>query len=158
MVDDISIVRVALMIVSLFAIAIITKVRKDQRVGNSFFVIILIFWSIVFITALRPEILDEIVIITGLFNKAQFLLILSIIIIMYLLTLQLIKNKNISYNFHRIVRNAAISNFRNEVLNSIKDPVNLIVLIIAKNESKSIGNVIEKNPFSWNVFLHNYGS
>jgi len=43
MVEEISIVRVALMIVSLFAIAVIIKIRKDQRVGNSFFVIIVIF-------------------------------------------------------------------------------------------------------------------
>ena len=162
MVEEISIVRVALMVVSLFAIAVIIKVRKDQRVGNSFFVIIVIFWSIAFITALRPEILDDIVIITGLFNKAQFLLILSVIIIMYLLTLQLIKNKNISYDFHRIVRNAATSNFRNEITRSINYRVNLIVLIAAKNESKTIGNVIEKihslGMSSYKIIVVNDGS
>ena len=37
----------------------------------------ILFWFAVFITAFRPEILDDIVKATGLFNKSQFLLVLS---------------------------------------------------------------------------------
>ena len=151
------------MIISIIAITAIVKIRKNQRTGNQFFVIMVIFWSATFITSIRPEILDDIVEATGLFNKAQFLLILSIVIILYLLTLQLMKNKSITFNFHRIVRNSAISTFNQEIASYITEKLDLVIVIAAKNESKTIGNVIEKIhllnlPFSHKILVVNDGS
>jgi len=151
------------MIISIIAITAIVKIRKNQRTGNQFFVIMVIFWSATFITSIRPEILDDIVEATGLFNKAQFLLILSIVIILYLLTLQLMKNKSITFNFHRIVRNSAISTFNQEIASYITEKLDLVIVIAAKNESKSIGDVIEKInllnlPFSHKILVVNDGS
>jgi len=163
LVEEFSIIRIALMIISVIIIGALIKARKDQRAGNQFFVVMILFWSAVFITALRPDILDDIVIITGLFNKAQFLLILSIFIIVYLLTLQLFKNQSISFNFHRVVRNAAISNFQQQSMNSISDQLDLVIAIAAKNESKTIGVVIDKInslklPYSYKILVVNDGS
>ena len=132
------------MIISIIAITAIVKIRKNQRTGNQFFVIMVIFWSATFITSIRPEILDDIVEATGLFNKAQFLLILSIVIILYLLTLQLMKNKSITFNIHRIIRNSAISIFNQEIASYITENLDLEIVITVKNESKNIDNVIAK--------------
>jgi len=151
------------MAISGIIIGAIFKARIDKRSGNQFFVIMILFWSSVFITAYRPEILDDIVEITGLFNKAQVLLIFSIVIILYLLGLQLIKNQSISFNFHRIVRNSAITNFQQQIIDSISDKVDLVIVIAAKNESKTIGDVIDKInilqlPYNYKIIVVNDGS
>jgi hypothetical protein len=151
------------MIISLAIIGAVIKARKDQRAGNQFFIIMILFWVAIFITTFRPEILDDIVTYTGLFNKSQFLLILSMFIIMYLLTLQLLKNKSISFNFHRIVRNSAITNFQQQAMDSISEKVHLVIVIAAKDESKTIGVVIDKInslklPYSYKILVVNDGS
>ena len=161
--EEFSILRIALMIISIVIIVAIIKARKEQRTGNQFFVVMILFWFAVFITALRPEILDDIVVYTGLFNKSQFLLILSFVIIMYLLTLQLLKNQSISFNFHRVVRNASISNFQQQTMNSISEQLDLVIVIAAKNESQTIGDVIDKIdslklPYSYKILVVNDGS
>ena len=151
------------MVISALIIGGLVKARIDQRAGNQFFVVMILFWFAVFITAFRPEILDEIVKATGLFNKSQFLLVLSFIIIVYLLTLQLLKNQSISFNFHRVVRNAAISNFQQQAIDSNSDRLDLVIVIAAKNESKTIGDVIDKInllklPYSYKIIVVNDGS
>jgi len=161
--EELTLIRIGLMIISAVIIGAIVKARKDQRTGNQFFIVMILFWFAVFLSALRPEILDDIVEYTGLFNKSQVLLILSMVIIMYLLTIQLLKNKSISFNFHRVVRNAAISNFQQHTLNLNIDQLELMIVIAAKNESKTIGNVIDqinslKLPYSYKILVVNDGS
>jgi len=151
------------MVISLLIISVIIKTKKDGRIGNQFFIILTIFWTAVFITAIRPEILDEIVIYTGLYNKAQFLLILSIGIILYLLAIQMVKNKNTSYSLHSIVREIAISNFKRGVRAFMPNKIDLIIVIAAKNESKTIGGVIKKiqslnMSHSYKILVVNDGS
>ena len=161
--EELTLIRIGLMIISAVIIGAIVKAKKDQRTGNQFFIVMILFWFAVFLSALRPEILDDIVEYTGLFNKSQVLLILSMVIIMYLLTIQLLKNKSISFNFHRVVRNAAISNFQQHTLNLNIDQLELMIVIAAKNESKTIGNVIDqinslKLPYSYKILVVNDGS
>jgi len=161
--EELTLIRIGLMIISAVIIGAIVKARKDQRTGNQFFIVMILFWFAVFLRAFRPEILDDIVEYTGLFNKSQVLLILSMVIIMYLLTIQLLKNKSISFNFHRVVRNAAISNFQQHMLNLNIDQLELMIVIAAKNESKTIGNVIDqinslKLPYSYKILVVNDGS
>jgi len=163
LVDDIFILRIALIGISGIIIAALVKARRQQRAGNQFFVIMILFWTSVIIIAIRPEILDDLVSITGLSNKAQILLIASIIIIMYLLTIQLKKNQSISFNYHRIVRNAAITNFQQQISDIISDKMNLVIVIAAKNESKTIANVIDKIyalklPQTFKIIVVNDGS
>jgi len=163
LVDEITIFRIGLFGVAAIIIAALVKARREQRAGNQFFVIMILFWSSVIIIVLRPEILDDLVAITGFSNKAQILLIGSIIIIMYLLTIQLKKNQSISFNYHRIVRNTAITNFQQQVTDLISDKVDLVIVIAAKNESKTIGNVIDKIyalklPQTFKIIVVNDGS
>jgi len=163
LVDEITILRIGLFGVAAIIIAALVKARREQRAGNQFFVIMILFWSSVIIIVLRPEILDDLVAITGFSNKAQILLIGSIIIIMYLLTIQLKKNQSISFNYHRIVRNTAITNFQQQVTDLISDKVDLVIVIAAKNESKTIGNVVDKIyalklPQTFKIIVVNDGS
>ena len=67
MVDEISILRIVLIGIAGIIIAALVKARRDQRAGNQFFVIMILFWSSVIIIAFRPEILDDLVAITGSF-------------------------------------------------------------------------------------------
>ena len=163
MFEEIPITRILLMLISILVVAVITKVRKDQRTGNQFFIIMVLFWSAVFITAFRPSIFEDVVVFTGLFNVAQLLLIFSIIIILYLLAIQVLKNKNAAYSLHNIVREIAISNFKRQVRNSIQHETDLIIVIAAKNESKTLGGVIERIkslniPYSYKIIVVNDGS
>lgn len=163
MVEGTVIARIILMVISLFIIAVITKIRRDQRTGNQFFIIMVLFWSVVFITAYKPSIFEDVVVFTGLFNVAQFLLILSIIIILYLLATQVVRNKNTSYSLHSIVREIAVSNFKRGVSSFMPNKTDLIIVIAAKNESKTIGGVIERikslnMPYSYKIIVVNDGS
>jgi len=163
MAEEIPITRILLMLISILVVAVITKVRKDQRTGNQFFIIMVLFWSAVFITAFRPSIFEDVVVVTGLFNVAQLLLIFSIIIILYLLAMQVVKNRNTSYSLHNIVREIAVSNFKRGVRSFLPNKTDLIIVIVAKNESKTIGGVIEKIqslnlPYSYKIIVVNDGS
>ena len=162
MVFTLTITRIALIVISIVLIVVMTKLRKDGRVGNSFFIIIILFWLAVFGTAFRPQTLDEIVNYTGLYNKAQLLLILSVGIILYLLAMQVVKNNNVTFNLSKIVREIALSSFRDEINGSMQHP-DVIIVIAAKNESKSIGAVIDKInhlkvSFSYKIIVVNDGS
>jgi hypothetical protein len=159
MVETLFVLRVILMIISLTIIGLIIFARKKQRLGHSFF-IILVFWSSIFIVSFDPRILDSILNAIGLDNRAQFLLILSLVFIIYLLLQQTTKTKNISFNLFNIVRDIAISNFRKELFGSNSS---IAIVIIAKNESNTIGNVIDKIksleiPTSYKIIVVNDGS
>jgi len=63
--------RIILLIISLFSIGLIIKTKKDQRLGNQFFVIMMIFWGGIFSISLKPELIDAVLNTTGLVNRAQ---------------------------------------------------------------------------------------
>jgi len=130
------------MIISIGLIIILTKIRFSGRIGNQFYIIMIIFWSGVFAIAFNPRILDSVLDNTGLVNRSQFLLISSILIILYLLTLQVWRNKGLSSRMFNVIRQTAISNFQQAFTQTPSTDV--LIIITAKNESKTIGEVIDK--------------
>ena len=112
MVDEIIIARIVLIIISCLMIIGITKLKRSQRIGKQVFGIIVIFWSIVLVVAIEPSVLKTLQESTALNNTAQFLLILSVIIILYLLLIQVYRGKSTSYDLYRIVRSIALVNFK----------------------------------------------
>lgn len=160
MVDSLVVARIILVIISLVFITGITFAKRQQRLGNSFFIIMLIFWGSIFIISLDPRILDSILNLIGLDNRAQFLLILSLVFIVYLLLQQTTKTKNISFNLFNIVREIAISNFKRDLPDS--NPV-LAIVIVAKNESSTLGDVVDRIKsldilISYKILVVNDGS
>jgi len=137
--------RIVLMIISTILIIIVTKKRIQKTVSNQIFLIITIFWTSIFIIALNPNILDNVLQITGLENRSQFLLIISIIIILYLLYHQISKNKLLTLKFHNIISEIAISNY-NQKISISKNSI--VILIPAFNEVKSLGIVLDSIPDS----------
>lgn len=155
--------KISLLIISLVIIVILVKIRILGRVGNKFFVVMIVFWSLVISISLNPNILDSVINSTGLDNRAQFLLIVSIGIIIYTLYSQAVKNKNVSSNFYLLIRKTAIDNFRREFKDAIKESIDVLIVITAKNEEKTIGKVIDsikslKLSFSYNILVVNDGS
>ena len=161
--DFLLIARVILVIVSLIIITSISLLKKQNRTGNQFFVIMVTFWFGVFIIGLKPEILDSVLNTTGLVNRSQFLLSVSLGVIIYLLYFQTRKTKRASLNLNTAIRKVALSNFKREVKNSNDDIPHLIIIIVAKDEEKSIGKVIENIkslnlPYSYKILVVNDGS
>jgi GT2 family glycosyltransferase len=155
--------KISLIIISLGIIGILVKIKTQGRVGNKFFGIMIIFWSLVISITINPNILDSLINSTGLDNRAQFLLIISIGIIIYTLYAQTVKNKNISGNFHLLIRKTAVDNFRREFKNEIDESFDVLIVITAKDEEKTIGNVIDninslKPSFSYRILIVNDGS
>lgn len=151
------------MILSLAIIGILVKFRIQGRVGNKFFGVMIVFWSLVISISLNPNILDSLINSTGLDNRAQFLLIISVGIIIYILYSQTVKNRNISGDFHLLIRKTAVDNFRREFKDIIKEQIDVLIVITAKNEEKTIGKVIDsikslKLSFSYKVLVVNDGS
>jgi len=141
-------------------ISIFIYLKKTDRIGIQLFIIIIIFWLSVFTVSFEPKIINDLLNYTGLANRAQFLLIVSIVFILYLLFSQIVKSTILSSNLHYIVRKSTISNFKE---NNIIEKSDLIIVIIAKNEEKTIGNVIDeinsqKFPFLYNILVVNDGS
>lgn len=162
MTADFIIPRIILMSISILMIILLTKVRYSNRVGNPFFVIVLLFWIIVFIVSLNPDIINTLIESSSLENRAQFLLILTIPITVYLLYFQIVRNKSLSLNFRKTVRKIAISNFSGKITNELNS-LDLVIVIAAKNEEKTIGSVIEKIkslqlPVSYEIIVINDGS
>jgi len=161
MVSEFLIPRIILMIISVVIVVIFVKIKTSQRIGNQFFAIMMVFWSGIFLISLEPSILDQVLTITGLANRAQFLLVISIIVIIYMLAIQTMKNQNLSLDLHRVVRDIAISNFKQDF--GKVDSFEVLIIIIAKDEEKSIGSVIDKInsqklPFSYKILVVNDGS
>ena len=144
MTTDFLIPRIILMVISILMIIILVKVRNSNRIGNQFFVIIVLFWSSVFTVSLNPDVISMIIESSSLENRAQFLLIITIPIIIYLLYSQIIKNKNLSLNFRKVIRQIAISNFIRKIKNLKFNSLDLVIVIAAKDEEQTIGKVIDK--------------
>jgi len=143
MVDEFIIPRIVLMVISIIIISYSSKRRWENKLTNQFFVILLIFWISVFIISLAPSLLDNFLQVSGLENRAQFLLIITIIVLIYALYTQISKNKNLSLDINRIISEIAISNFKQDA-NVIKDSI--VLVIPAFNEVKSLPKVLEEIP------------
>ena len=137
--------RIALMLISVIVIIFFTKRKLEKKLSNQLFIVLIIFWVSVLIISLAPNILDEILLITGLENRAQFLLILSVVLLLYILYTQVSKNKNLSLDFNRVISEIAISNFQqnpDQLKNSI------VLLIPAYNEVEALPKVLNQIPDS----------
>jgi len=142
---DISIIgRSALIIISLFVIMMITKIRLSKRSGNEFFVIMILFWSAILIIAIRPELIEPLLNDIGFVNRAQFLLALSMGIILYLLIYQMARNKETFTRYHQLVRSTTLSHFKNSIDSLSKENTDLVIVIVAKDEENTIGSVIDR--------------
>ena len=149
------------MIVSVIVISISIKLKRNDRIGNQFYGTMLIFWSVVFVIALVPEILESLLNVIGLGNRAQFLFGISVIMILYLLYVQTTKGKHAA-KLNGIVRELALSNFKKNAESS-NEKTDLVIIITAKDESKTIGTVIDKInslqiPSSYKILVVNDGS
>lgn len=142
-------------------IIFITKIKSQKRIGNQFFGIIVIFWAAVLIVSIEPSILESIINASSFDNRAQFLLVLSIIIIIYLLFLEIRKGTATSGSLNKIVRKIAISNFKQNFSN--REKIGVLIVICAKNEANTIGKLIDEiksmeMPFSYKILVINDGS
>jgi len=154
--------RSVLIVFSIIAITFSILSRTRNRLGNEFFVIITIFWIGVLIIAINPAILDSVLNNTGFVNRAQFLLSASIVIILYLLSYQLRKNKIVSENLSKIIRKIALEYFEREISEKKSNP-DVVIVIVGKNEEKTIGKVIDdiksqSFPFTYDLIVVNDGS
>jgi len=144
MVEEFIAARIVLVITSIIMIIVLTKIRLHNRIGNQFFIIVVLFWFGIFTVALNPNIIDIVLNSTSLENRSQFLLIISIPLVVYLLYQQTVKNKNLSFNFRKVIREIALSNFKKNIQDLPDEKIELVIVIAAKNESDIIGSVIDK--------------
>ena len=145
MAEDYIIFRIVLIIISIIVISIISKRRIDNKISTQLFGVIISFWILVIIISLEPDVLDNILVITGLENRAQFLLIITISVLLYSLYTQISKNKDLSIEYNRVISEIAISNFQ-QSYEQIKNSIAFI--IPAYNEVKSLSSVLESIPSS----------
>jgi len=145
MVEEFLIPRIILMIISIIVISYSSKRKLENKLTNEFYIILISFWICVFSISFYPSLLDNLLITMGLENRSQFLLILTIGILLYVLYSQVSKNKNLSLNMDRIISEIAISNFQQDA-NSIKNSVTLV--IPAYNEVNSLPKVLSEIPSS----------
>ena len=141
--DEFFIPRIFLIIISLAVISYSSKRKWENKLPNQFFIILLLFWSSITIISIHPSLLDNFLLVTGLENRSQFLLILTIGVLLYVLYGQISKNKNLSLDMNRIISEIALSNFKQDA-NSIKD--NIALVIPAYNEVKSLPKVLSEIP------------
>ena len=135
--------RIALIIISIIVIFYSSKLKWENKLPNQLFVILLVFWIIVIVISAYPSLLDDFLSNIGLENRAQFLLVITVIVLLYVIYTQMSKNKNLSLDINRIISDIAISNFKqnaNELRNSI------VLLIPALNEVKSLPKVLSQIP------------
>lgn len=152
--------RIILSVISLITIVVMIKARYDGRLGNQFFGIMMLFWSGVIVIAIYPSVLDSVLNNTGFVNRSQFLLSVSIAFIIYLLYYQTQKTKIATGNLNQTIRNIALDYFRRELKNSKTD---VVIVIVAKNEEKTIGKVIDEInsqtlTFDYKIIVINDGS
>jgi len=121
--------KIVLVIVSVLAILLVIRARITNRLGNQFLGIMLFFWGGVLLIATRPEILDSVLNNTGLVNRAQFLLSVSIGVIIYMLAYQFKKSKSVSENLNYTIRKIALDNFAKEFKNEKNE---IVIVIVAK--------------------------
>ena len=128
-----------------------------------FFIIMMVFWIGVLIIASKPDLLNSVLNNTGLVNRSQFLLSFSIVVILYLLVYQIRKNKTTSDNLNNTIRKIALDYFVKELKEFEIDKIDAVIVIVAKNEEKTIEKVIDKInsqkfSFSYRILLVNDGS
>ena len=121
--------RIILMIIAVFFIVTIISFKIKKRTGNPFFVIMMVFWSAVFLIGLQPSLIDSILNTTGLVNRSQFLLATSMVIIVYLLYLQTSKNQMMTYNMFKVTRKIALSNLNKEFSKIKNQNIDVLVII-----------------------------
>jgi len=153
--------RVIIGVISVIVLTFIVKARFVNRLGNEFFVIMIIFWVGLLTIVIQPSILDLVLNNTGFVNRSQFLLTVTIGIILYLLVNETRKNKSVIINLNKTIRSIALNFFNKEYSN--EQNVDIVILIPAKNEAKSLKNVIQnikkiKIPYSFKILVVNDGS
>jgi len=142
---DISIIgRTALVTISIFVILIVTKIRFSKRSGNEFFVIMILFWSSILIISIKPQLIEPLLNDIGFVNRAQFLLVLSVGIILYMLIYQTVRNKETFTRYHQLIRSTTLSHFKNSIAFMPKQNIDLVIVIVAKDEEHTIGSVIDR--------------
>lgn len=157
--DFLLVARIILMSISGLVLFGLGLALIRRRIGKNFFAVMTIFWTSVFLISLDPSLLDLILNNIGLDNRAQFLLIMSFGIILYMLLQQTTKNKNTSINLYNVVRDVAIKSFKKEY--HVQSDV--VIIIVAKNEAQSIQNVCDKiksvmKNLSYKIIVVNDGS
>jgi len=153
--------RIVLLIISITVLGFLFKARLSNRVGNQFFSIMGIFWTGLIVIVIQPTLLNSVLNNTGFVNRAQFLLAISMVIILYLLANQTRKNKNSDENLNKMIRKIALDIFTKEYAQIQKSE--MIILIAAKDEEKNIGHVIDninkqKISKSYKILVVNDGS
>ena len=143
MVEEFLIPRIILIIISITVIIFASKRKWENKLTNQLYGILVAFWVTVIAISTQPSLLDEFLNFTGLENRAQFLLIITILVLLYVLYAQISKNKNLSLDINRIISEIAISNFKQDA-NEIKNSIALV--IPAYNEIKSLPNVLSGIP------------
>lgn len=143
MADEFLFPRIVLMLISLAVISYSTKRKWENKLTNQFYAILVLFWTSVFAVSLYPSLLDDFLLLTGLENRSQFLLILTVCVLLYVLYNQISKNKNLSLDMNRIISEIALSNFKQDA-NSIKGSITLV--IPAYNEVDSLPKVLSEIP------------
>jgi len=153
--------RIILALISIFMMILFLKIFISKRLGLQLFIVTILFWSSLLIISLKPNILDIVIASFGLDNRAQILLSISVVFVVYFLISQIIRNKGLSANLFQIVRKVAISNFKEQIIP--EKNLKAVIVIPAKNEEKTIGQIIEKIhsqklPFSYKILVINDGS
>ena len=134
--------RILLILISIGILLILTKIRFQKRTGNQFFIIMFIFWISVLSISIKPNLLDSVLNNSGFVNKSQFLFSVSLMIIIYLLIQMTVKTRRTNFNFNKVIRKISIDNFSKEIKN-IDNNFEVLIVIVAKNEEKTIGDVIK---------------
>jgi hypothetical protein len=143
MVEEYLLPRLALITISLIVVIYSSKLKWEHKLSNQFYIVFLIFWIIIILICIEPSILDNFLNIFGLENRAQFLLIITVLVLLYVIYTQISKNKNMSLDMNRIISDIAISNFKQNA-NEIKDSI--VLIIPALNEVKSLPKVLSQIP------------
>lgn len=139
--------RIALIIISLIVITYSTKLKRENKLTNQLYIILVSFWTSVLVISSQPSLLDDFLSTIGLENRAQFLLIITVLVLLYVIYTQMSKNKILSLDMNRIISDIAISNFKQDA-NEIRDSITL--LIPAYNEVKSLPKVLSEIPSKLN--------
>lgn len=147
MAEEYLIPRIALIIISLIVIVYSTKLKRENKLVTQLYIILVSFWISVLVISSQPSLLDDFLTTIGLENRAQFLLIITVLVLLYVIYTQMSKNKILSLDMNRIISDIAISNFKQDA-NEIRNSITL--LIPAYNEVKSLPKVLSEIPSDFN--------
>ena len=133
--------KIILVILSIIIITGMGFLWVKKRTGNEFFVIMIIFWGGILTVLVKPELLEFILDITGLLNRTQFLLSISLILIIYLMIKQIQKSRKVISDYNQLIRKISLENFKKEYFQVLKN-TDILIIICVKNEEKTIEKVI----------------